>query len=251
MNREELRKYIGITGYSLGQVEKDYFQHMILGALSRRFSETLVFKGGTALQKLGIIPRFSEDLDFTLKNELKIQKLRETIVNIIQNYNYIVDLDNFIDDERTIGFRIKIQGLLYRNRRGICTVRIEASKREQVILEPDKEEFAPPYTDILPYIMSIMQNKEILAEKVRTIYTRHKARDLYDIYKVLKVGTKFDIKLANKKLEYYDLKFNANTFINNCKKLEPNWDSELESLLDSVVPYRDVLKDIKEMVNGK
>ena len=25
MNRDELRKYIGITGYSLGHVEKDYF----------------------------------------------------------------------------------------------------------------------------------------------------------------------------------------------------------------------------------
>lgn len=249
MNREELRKYIGITGYSLGQVEKDYFQHMILGALSRKFSETLVFKGGTALQKLGIIPRFSEDLDFTLKKELKIQKMRETIENIIQNYNYIVELDNFIDDERTIGFRIKIQGLLYRNRMGICTVRIEASKREQVILEPDKKEFAPPYTDILPYIMSVMQNNEILAEKVRTIYTRHKARDLYDIYNVINIGTKFDIKLVNKKLEYYDLKFDANTFINNCKKLEPNWDSELKSLLDRVVPYREVMKVIKEMLN--
>ena len=249
MNREELRKYIGITGYSLGQVEKDYFQHMILGALSRKFSQTLVFKGGTALQKLGIIPRFSEDLDFTLKKELKIQKLRETIANIIQNYNYFVDLDNFIDDERTIGFRIKIQGLLYRNRRGICTVRIEASKREQVILEPDKKEFAPPYTDILPYIMSVMQNNEILAEKVRTIYTRHKARDLYDIYKVLKIGTKFDIKLVNKKLEYYDLEFDVKSFINKCKKLEPNWDSELKTLLDRVVPYPEVMRAIKEMLN--
>ena len=65
MNRDELRKYIGITGYSLGHVEKDYFQHIILGALSRNFGETLVFKGGTALQKLGVINRFSEDLDFT------------------------------------------------------------------------------------------------------------------------------------------------------------------------------------------
>ena len=200
MNRDELRKYIGITGYSLGHVEKDYFQHIILSALSRKFGESLVFKGGTALQKLGVINRFSEDLDFTTKKDLEMKKLKETAINIIQNYNYINEINNFIDNERTIGFRIKIKGPLFRNNRGICTLRIEISKREPVILKPEKKELAPPYKDILSYVLNVMCKEEILAEKIRTIYTRQKARDLYDIYKILDFGTKVDINLANKKL---------------------------------------------------
>ena len=220
---------------------------MILGALSRKFSETLVFKGGTLLQKLGVIPRFSEDLDFTTKAELKIQKLQESVITVVQNYNYITEVDNFIDDKRTIGFRIKIQGPLYRNRQGICTIRIEVSKREHVILESDQREFTPPYSDILPYILNIMRFEEILAEKIRTIYTRQKARDLYDIYKILKAGTNLDIDLANKKLEYYDLEFDTATFFNNCERLKPNWDSELKSLMENAIPYEKAFNTVKNL----
>lgn len=188
MNREELRKYIGITGYSLGQVEKDYFQHMILGALSRKSGGELVFKGGTALQKTGVIPRFSEDLDFTKRKEINLQGLIKDTLNVIKNYNFQTKADKIVDDERTMGFRIKIQGPLYRNRRGICTVRVEVSKREKVILDPERRELTPPYSDILPYLIYIMQKEEILSEKIRAVYTRHRARDLYDIYKILERG---------------------------------------------------------------
>lgn len=249
MNREELRSYIGITGYSLGQVEKDYFQHMILGALSRKSGGVLVFKGGTALQKIGIIQRFSEDLDFTMRTDVTLQGLLENTLSVILNYNFLTEADNFVDHERTVGFRIKIQGPLYRNRQGICTVRIEVSKRESVVLGPDRKELTPPYSDILPYIIYIMRKEEILSEKIRTIYTRHRARDLYDIYKILEKGTTLDIDLANKKLEYYDLIFDASTFLRNCERLEPNWDNELQSLMEHIIPYQKALSAVKDMLS--
>ncbi len=252
MNREELKKYIGVTGYSLGQVEKDYFQHMVLGAQSRKLGGVLVFKGGTALQKLGLISRFSEGLDFTTRRyDLKMQKIQESVVGIINNYNYLADVDNQIDDEMTIGFRIKIQGPLYRNRNSICTIRIEISKKEIVILKPMKKEFTPPYTDILPYIMNVMQMDEILAEKIRAIYTRQKARDLYDIYKILESGTNFDIDLTNKKLEYYDLQFDAPIFYKNCEKLKPNWENELQSLMENQPSSQKALNTVKEKLKNK
>ena len=66
LNREELSGYIERTGMqTLWQVERDYLQHIILRAIYSRVSNGLVFKGGTALQKLGIVDRFSIDLDFT------------------------------------------------------------------------------------------------------------------------------------------------------------------------------------------
>ena len=249
MNREELGNYIGITGYSLGQVEKDYFQHMILGALSRKSGRKLVFKGGTALQKIGIIPRFSEDLDFTKLQELTLKGLIDNTLNVIQNYNYLAEANNFVDDERTIGFRIKIQGPLYRNRQGICTVRIEVSKREPVILKPERKELTPPYSDLLPYIIYIMRKEEILSEKIRTIYSRHRARDLYDIYKILEKGTRLDIDLTNKKLKYCDLIFDAATFLRNCERLEPSWENELQSLMENIIPYQKALDAAKGMLS--
>lgn len=246
MNREELRSYVGITGSSLGQVEKDYFQHMILSALSRKSGSELVFKGGTALQKRGIISRFSEDLDFTMRHDITIETLMDISLNIIRNYNYPTEADNFIDDERTLGFRIKIQGPLYRNRQGLCTIRIEVSKRELVILEPERKELTPPYSDILPYVMNFMREEELLSEKIRAIYTRHRARDLYDLYKILEKGTTLDIDLANKKLEYYDLVFDTSTFLRNCERLKPSWKNELRSLMENIVPYKKALSTVKD-----
>ena len=99
MNREELRRYIGITGFSLGQVEKDYLQHVALGALSRRMGGLLVFKGGTALQKTGLLRRFSEDLDFTLVGEVSLDGMKDAVKHVLGSYNFPADADNITDDE--------------------------------------------------------------------------------------------------------------------------------------------------------
>ena len=249
MNREELKKYRGITGYTMGQVEKDYFQHIALGALSRKMARLLVFKGGTALQKTGIVSRFSEDLDFTARDNIDIKKLALTVTNAIRNYNYSVDIDNDIDDERTVGFRVKVEGPLYRNRQGVCTIRIDVSKREEIILEPERREFSPPYMDILPYIMDIMHGEEILAEKIRTIFTRQKARDMYDIHKMLQKGVKFNESLVNKKLDYYDLKFTEQALTGRCELLRSGWKMELESLMEDIPVYQTALDNVKKMIS--
>ncbi len=242
MNREELKRYVGITGYSMGQVEKDYFQHMVLSALSREMASILVFKGGTALQKAGIISRFSEDLDFTARGVVRSERLVQIAVNVIRNYNYHADIDNVLNDERTTGFRLRIEGPLFRNNRGICTIRIEVSKRETVVMDPERKEFSPPYVDILPYVMDIMHEEEMLAEKVRAIYTRQKSRDLYDLHRLLERGTVFDTDLANRKLEYYDLRFDHSTFIGKCERLQPGWNAELGNIMVDIPPFRTVLE---------
>ena len=248
MNREELQRYIGITGYSLGQVEKDYFQHIVLGALSRKAGSKLVFKGGTALQKIGITSRFSEDIDFTARNENLGKELCKIATDAIKKYNLPVETSHYVQDERTMSFRIKIQGPLYRNHQGICTIRVEISKRETVFLKPEQKEFTPPYADILPYIIDIMQNEEILSEKIRTIYSRQKARDLYDLYKIIKQNTRFDKSLTQKKLDYYNISFETVTFLKRCEMLKPLWSQELQSLMENVPSYQEALITVKNML---
>lgn len=248
MNREELQRYIGITGYSLGQVEKDYFQHIVLGALSRKAGSKLVFKGGTALQKTGITSRFSEDIDFTARNENLGKEICEIATDAIEKYNVSVETNHYLQDERTMSFRIKIQGPLYRNHQGICTIRVEISKRETVFLKPEQKEFTPPYANILPYTIDVMQNGEILSEKIRTIYSRQKARDLYDLYKIIKQNTRFDKNLTQKKLDYYDISFEPVTFLKKCEMLKPLWSQELQSLMENVPSYQEALTTVKNML---
>jgi len=58
-----------------------------------------------------------------------------------------------------------------------------------------------------------MKKEEILAEKVRAMSIRRRARDLYDIAFLLKKGVSMEYELINKKLSYYNwyryLKANA------------------------------------------
>lgn len=251
MNREELQRYVGVTGYSLGQVEKDYFQHIVLSALSRTEGSILVFKGGTALQKTGVIPRFSEDLDFTTRDTHLSHRICEVTVDAITRYNIPVEVDNMSDTEAALNYRLKIQGLLYKDRRSVCTIRIEISKREAVLRPPEQRELAPPYTDILPYSLYVMHWEEILAEKIRAVYTRQRARDLYDLSKLWEHGTRFDEGLATQKLAYYHLSFDASAFLARAGQLRPLWDRELQSLVQSIPPFDHALQNIQAMISSQ
>lgn len=244
MNREDLKDYLGTTAFSLGHVEKDYLQHIALGALSRKWSAHLVFKGGTALQKTGLITRFSEDLDFTEEKDISPDKPADTVVKAIESYNYPVEVDRFSDKDITAGFRIKVQGPLFRNDRGVCSIRFEVSRRENVIKEPTVEEIDPPYKDVLPYVINVMNRDEITAEKVRAVLTRDKVRDVYDIYKLIEYGAIFETDMINKKLEYYDMKFDVPEFIQRCKILSDRWSKDLRSLMDAVPDKAEALDTI-------
>ncbi|MEK6848678.1 MAG: nucleotidyl transferase AbiEii/AbiGii toxin family protein, partial [Nanoarchaeota archaeon] len=66
-------------------IEKDYFQDKLLYSIYRQ-TNLLVFKGGTALYKLYNLPRFSEDLDFSIINKLDAPAI---IKNVAKSFNEI------------------------------------------------------------------------------------------------------------------------------------------------------------------
>ncbi|MFW6141887.1 MAG: nucleotidyl transferase AbiEii/AbiGii toxin family protein, partial [Candidatus Saliniplasma sp.] len=213
MNREELKAYVGTTAFSLGHVEKDYIQHIVLGSLSRNWSGYLVFKGGTALQKIGLVNRFNEGLYFTEKKDISPDKLADVVVKAIKSYNYPVEVDEFSDKEITSGFRVKVEGPLYRNNRGVCSIRLQVSRREEVLKDPMSKEIDPPYRDVLPYVIRVMDKDEIAAEKVRAILTRYKVRDVYDLYKLIESEARLDKDMIERKLEYYEIELDKPEFI--------------------------------------
>ena len=94
-----------------------------------------------------------------------------------------------------------------------------------------------------------MQKEEILAEKIRTIYARQKARDLYDLYKIVKQNTRFNKSLTQKKLDYYNISFDSITFLKRCERLKPLWNQELQSLMENVPSYQEALTVVKNMLS--
>jgi len=245
MNRAELSRFIGITGSTLGQVEKDYFQHILLSAISRYLAGELVFKGGTALQKMGYVDRFSEDLDFTAAEPIDIEKIIRISLEAISRYNYSATLDRRRNGDASSGFRLKIEGPLYRRGKGICTIIMDISNRETIVLSPEIREYSPVYPNISSYILKNIALKEILAEKIRAIMTRRRPRDLYDLSTLIKVGVEPEGSIIQKKLDYYNLRFDHESFMKRVKDLEKSWRSEMDQLTDPASGFQECLEIVK------
>jgi len=248
LTKEDLRKFTSLTGFNLWQTEKDYLQHLFLIFLSRESKDELVFKGGTALQKAYGLNRFSIDLDFTLRKEIK-ESLIEKICRDITLFGFECKSEK-IKENLAISFKLAVKGPLYDgSERSISTLRIEISKREKVLLEPEAREIVPVYTDLHPYTVLIMHPKEILAEKIRAILTRTKAKDLYDLWFLLKKGVSIDLALVNEKLKLYEKSFEKSEFISCIRAVKEVWKTELEPLVTFLPSFDTVLEEVLEKLS--
>ncbi len=96
---DHIRKYVGVTGSTIGQVELDYLQHITLAAVFRGQVElvtaglkpvALYFKGGTALQKAEFTDRFSWDFDFSLDMPMRrsLNFIFQSVQRSLQEYGF-------------------------------------------------------------------------------------------------------------------------------------------------------------------
>ena len=94
-----------------------------------------------------------------------------------------------------------------------------------------------------------MEREEILAEKVRAVLTRNRARDVYDLWFLLKNGTGFELNLVNEKLKYYTRVFEKEVFMERIKRTEGYWEPELKPLVIGRLPHFElVYNDIKAVL---
>lgn len=245
ITKKELSGYTGITAFTLWQAEKDYLQHLFLYFLSAHTDANLVFKGGTAMQKVYKLPRFSIDLDFTLNGNSDPTSLIATITKNITNFGYPTTLQEI----KTIGktFVLRIQGPLYEGSAlSIAILRIEISQRESVLLTPKLVEIKPLYPDLRSYTLLVMQPEEILAEKIRAVTTRNKSRDIFDLHFLLMNGVTVQKELLAQKLAYYQEKYDKNKIITKIKSLRILWDKEMKNYLSDLPEFEKVVGEIIE-----
>jgi len=215
-------------------IEKDLILHQILSDLSKNsfFLENFIFKGGTCLIKhyLGYF-RFSEDIDFTWKDQTIFQgksqkEIRRHLSKIVDD---IGELFEKISANRGFEFTCKKHNTKFVELGGgnkFCTFKIwyksEVLNREsfmkvqinfveKLLFSPQKAELKsliskqneelqlmfPEYEEYMQKIIfEIYDVREIFSEKIRSILTRQgiKARDFLDVYLISK---KFQIDLED------------------------------------------------------
>ena len=214
------------------QIEKDYLQHLILMGMYERVSNNVVFKGGTALQKVYGVERFSEDLDFAM-NADSLTEIDDGLENASK---YCEILEDIGAGRRTIAgvtsFTLRIRGPI-----SIHSVSVDVSD-EHTLLSPLLRQIKPVYGDLRPYIVAVMDEREILAEKVRAVLSRKtkKARDIYDLYFILKNGVDIDVNLVYEKLRLINKRFSTDSFRNALEGMRSAW-PDLKEYVNDLPDY--------------
>ncbi|MBS3817334.1 MAG: nucleotidyl transferase AbiEii/AbiGii toxin family protein [Candidatus Thermoplasmatota archaeon] len=251
ISREKLRDMNKDSSLHMYQQEKDYLIKVFLFYYFRRY-DSAIFKGGTCIRYLYETDRFSEDIDFNLTVEPN--SFQNEVRKTLKEFEKIDIECGFIKEETfedAYTADIWFYGPLHEGTEQTRNkFRIDAGKRGGTILDPRWVLIDSGYPETKEkFLVQTMDEYELLVEKVITMLTRSKGRDLYDIWYLLKSGTSIDVDLFQKK--YHSLVNEG--FL----KDEISWESylkkeeyerDMEKLAPKIVPYEQVKKEVEEHI---
>ena len=241
MERNELQAYKSKLNYNLGQLELDYYQHLILAKLYGEFN-TMYFKGGTCLQKCYGIKRFSEDLDFNYV-DIEVEKIILFIENVFE-----AKIIDYYDTRFGTSFSIRFKGILFSGSgQSLCKLSFDF-RNGDIYNSAIKKIIRPIYHDLPNYFLLALDEEEVLAEKIRAILTRYKARDVYDLNELILNNVNIDFELVDKKLATYDKVFEQGEFEKKLEEKRSIYDAEMKRLTNIFDDFDTCKKRILEMV---
>jgi len=241
ISRLELTRIAETKHLTIRNAEKDYLLELLLFSLSDD-KRSLVFKGGTALYKFYNLNRFSEDIDFDMIGKrFDADKMIKKIIRNLELTGMQRTLYEKTDYSNETNIRFIIRGPLYDgNKNSMSRVTLNISKRERPISSLNKLLVAT-YPEIPSFELTVLDEQEIAAEKIRCILTREKPRDIYDLWFLSKKGIEMDISLVNKKLKIYRLTFDLKTFLERVNEKRNMWKRDLQDLIIGTLPEFNVI----------
>jgi hypothetical protein len=246
ISKSNLSRIAEMKHLPIRNAEKDYLLEFLLYSLSddRR---SLAFKGGTALYKFYNLNRFSEDLDFDATGkQYNADKMIKKILRNLELAGMQRALPEKIEYGNEANIRFAIRGPLYDgSKNSMSRVTINISKRERPI-SPTMKLLISTFPEIPSFELSVLDMKEIAAEKIRCIMTREKPRDIYDLWFLSKKDIVIDVPLVNKKLKIYRLTFDLKKFIKKVNEKRNMWRRDLQDLIIGTLPdFDEITKDIE------
>lgn len=161
----------------LSQLIQEEWEMQVLNLLfSSPLGKNLIFKGGTALRLAYGSPRFSEDLDFSLLENIEYKRFQELISQIVKSFPEM-KIDDIYSKFYTLYAKLQIKDILLAHR---FPIKVEISRRE-------KEEdwgirtLTSPTTNIQA-VCKVQTLEQITKDKLLAIKTRSKPRDFFDLW---------------------------------------------------------------------
>ena len=226
----------------------DYLQDIALLNACREAGNKLVFKGGTCLYKVHQLNRFSEDLDFSAGKGFVAKEFFQRLPPFFGLLGIACSL-RLKPFDRGVNAFLDVRGPLYDGKKeSLATLVFNVSLRERIQLPAQRHLYTPVYNELRPFDLFVLDEREILAEKVRAIYERDKARDLFDAWFLLKKkSVSFDIGLVNKKLSKGKLRFEKNAFLGRIDEKRLGWERDLRPLVQGELPpFTQIKNEIRQ-----
>jgi len=208
IDKREILETASALGLLPNVVEKDYVLGWLLAGINehRELTDAWVFKGGTCLKKCYFETyRFSEDLDFTLRDERQLDEgllrrvLGEVVAWVADESGLTVAADqlgfDFYDNSRgrrscqgKIGYRGPVSPTSGAG--GWPKIKLDLTADEKLVLPPVRREVFHPYSDRPEEGLWIncYAYEEAFGEKVRALGERTRPRDLYDVVNLYRHG---------------------------------------------------------------
>lgn len=235
MDKKSIQSYGKTLGFNGWQAEKDYLQHLVLRKIYS-VPLPLAFKGGTCLQKVYGLPRFSRDLDFHSLGDTDLSDLCDDL----GDPDIALRAKKLEKSEFSENYLFEFYSEEFKN-----SLTIQVSLRE-ALLRPKKVHTITPGYAVPPYTLWAMDLEEILAEKMRALLTRGFPRDLYDVWYLLHIKrARPGIPLINAKLERVNQRFGQAALFRKIRGLGKEWDAEMSGLVPAHPKFKEVLDDLK------
>lgn len=162
-------------------VTREYLQHLFLSYFYQLpQSNEIYFKGGTALRFVYQSARFSQDLDFSTNkgDSHGIEDILLEVLGKIEKENINANLREATPTSG--GYLSTIDFMLFDQP---VPIQIEISFREK----ENRGEIVTITSDFIPpYTITILEQEQLISQKMRALFARKKPRDFYDLYFILR-----------------------------------------------------------------
>jgi uncharacterized protein len=257
ITERELRQTAARNAIGAGQAEHEYAQLVVLDTLAQvsPLADALCFKGGTALRLVYFADwRHSVDLDFSVLPLFPADDLRPLVERWFSTVDAVHGMDmRLLDFHRVNGaarMRARFVGPLGYPSRVLFDITLD----EPVLHTPQRRPVvASIFAGLQPVVLTYSL-EEILAEKMRSILQRGKARDYYDVWRLLAekpaafdpvvVSTTLAQKCRHKGME--EPRVNHFLVPQQLAQAEPYWERDLKGQVagTSLPPWSQVTEDL-------
>lgn len=261
--KQMIDKYDIVSENDLKNVAKEVIQEIVLSGLARtNFFNHAAFYGGTALRIFHTLPRFSEDLDFTLLNANPNFDLSGYLSAIENELNSVgLNLTTEIR-EKSLESDIQTANITGNLREVILTIKSdlvnknEIHHHEKIRIKLEIDTRPPQFatTEVkyglapTPYQVQIYDLSSLFASKINALLTRKwqtrvKGRDYYDYIHFLRLNVPVNIKHLKARLI-------KASYINDDYELNKNSLLELLNEKFDITDYQQAREDVMPFINN-